>query len=432
MTRSRLLLWFILALTLIGLAVDLPAIPVKLKLGPLQIDTAKPAFPTKLGLDLQGGTHLVFDARMEDIPREQRETAINAARKVIERRVNLYGLTEPLVQSSRAGDRYRIIVELPGVEDTSAAVKIIGQTAQLQFRKFKTEASPSAFPTLENTESVGISGKDVASAKLDFNQKTGEPVVAFSLTPEASERFAKVTEELVGKPLAIFLDAFPLSWPTVNEKIEGSGIISGSFSVEQAKNLALQISAGALPVPIKLVEKRTIGPSLGQESIDRSIRAGGIGLAAVAFFMIAYYGQLGAMAVAALVVYGILSFAAFKIIPITLTLPGLAGFILSIGMAVDANILIFERMREELRAGKPVRLAQELGFGRAWDSIRDANVNTIIVCFILFNPLNWSFLNTSGPVRGFAATLFIGVVTSLFTGIAVTRTLLRVFSRDHD
>ncbi len=444
MFRPRTTFWLIVLLTLGALIVDLPRIPINFSVADQKINTSigggirfellgkkvERRFPTTLGLDLRGGTHLTFDTDISELSGEQRETALKAARNVIERRVNLYGLTEPMVQTSRTGEDYRIIVELPGVEDTNEAVQLIGQTAQLQFRRFKGEASPSAIPTISNTEPVGIDGKDIVSAQLDFDRQTSEPIVAFQLTPEAGRKFGDITQQLVGKPLAIFLDNFPISAPIVNQRIEERGSITGNFTVESARNLALQISAGALPVPIELIEKRTVGPTLGEESIQWSIRAGIVGLSMVAFFMIAYYGWLGFLADIALIIYGLLSFAVFKIIPITLTLSGIAGFILSIGMAVDANILIFERMKEELRKGKSVKIARELGFGRAWDSIRDANINTIIISFILFNPLNWSFLNTSGPVRGFAATLFIGIVTSLFTGVVVTRTLLRVLTGD--
>ena len=197
------------------------------------------------------------------------------------------------------------------------------------------------------------------------------------------------------------------------------------YTVDEAKNLAIQLNAGALPVPIKVVEERTVGATLGQDSVLKSIRAGAVGLSMVILFMAAYYGWLGVIADLALVVYGILTLAIYKLIPVTVTLPGLAGFILSVGMAVDANILIFERMKEEERAGRPWKSAMELGFGRAWDSIKDANVATLLTCFVLLNPFEWSFLPTSGVARGFALTLGIGVLISLFTGIVVTRTFLR-------
>ena len=222
----------------------------------------------------------------------------------------------------------------------------------------------------------------------------------------------------------------PVTNPTVNQVISGgNAVISGSFTQEEAKSLAIQLNSGALPVPIKPIEEKTVGPTLGRESVEKSIKAGFIGLTIVMAFMFLYYGKLGLLADIALFVYGVLSLAIFRLIPITMTLPGVAGFILSIGMAVDANILIFERIKEEQREGKPWKIAMELGFGRAWDSIRDANFTTLLTTFILFNPLNWSFLPQFGMIRGFAATLAIGIFVSLFTGIVVSRNLIRVFIR---
>ncbi|MCA9397416.1 SecD/SecF family protein translocase subunit, partial [candidate division WWE3 bacterium] len=209
-------------------------------------------------------------------------------------------------------------------------------------------------------------------------------------------------------------------------------LVSGGFSIEQAQLLAKQLNAGALPVPVEIIEQETIGATLGQISVEKSITAGLIGLALVIIFMILNYGRLGILASIALAIYGLVTLAVYEIIPVTLTLSGIAGFILSIGMAVDSNILIFERMKEELSAGRQLKQAMELGFGRAWDSIRDANVATLVTVFILFNPFNWNFLVTSGMVRGFALTLGIGIVISLFTGIIVTRTLVRVFYRTGD
>jgi len=215
--------------------------------------------------------------------------------------------------------------------------------------------------------------------------------------------------------------------PTVDEAItSGQAVIRGNFTLETAKQLSTLLNAGALPVPIKIIEQRNVGATLGQESVQKSVRAGMVGLLMVAGFMWAYYGKLGFLADLALIIYGLITLALYKLIPVTLTLPGIAGFILSIGMAVDSNILIFERMKEETRAGCHWKRAMELGFGRAWDSIRDANICTLITCFILFNPFNWNFLNVSGMIRGFALTLGLGIFISLFTGIVVTRTLLRV------
>jgi len=328
-----------------------------------------------------------------------------------------------------------VIVELPGIADVEQALTLIGQTAKLEFREFTKEGQESTesgflFPTLTNTQSVDLSGKDLKKAALSFNSNNGEPEVTIEFTSEGGKKFADITKRLIGKPLAIFLDDTPLTWPTVTVEItDGSAIISGGFTYDQAKRLALQLNAGALPVPVSVVEKRIVGATRGADSIAKSVRAGCIGLGIVALFMILKYGWLGLYADFALVVYGLLTLALYRIIPITLTLPGIAGFILSIGMAVDSNILIFERFKEELRKGKPWQIAMELGFGKAWESIRDANFTTIITSIILFNPGNWDFLPSSGLIRGFAATLFLGVLISLFTGIVVTRTFIRVLYR---
>ena len=282
------------------------------------------------------------------------------------------------------------------------------------------------------TQSVGITGKDLQRATVTFDSTTGAPEVGLQFTTSGATKFADVTTRLVGKPLGIFLDGTPITMPVVKQAItDGTAVINGTFTQADATNLALQLNAGALPVPVTVVSKTTIGATLGQSSVAESIHAGVVGLTIVALFMIAQYGWLGLMADMALIVYGLLTFAIFRAIPITLTLPGIAGFILSIGMAVDSNILIFERFKEEKRSGRPWKVAMELGFGKAWDSIRDANFTTLITCAILYNPGNWDFLPSSGMVRGFAVTLFIGVVASLFTGLVVTRTFIRVLYKEH-
>lgn len=384
---------------------------------------------THLGLDLSGGMHVTLEADMRDIIPSDRSSALESVREVIERRVNLFGVSEPIVQSSRSQDHYRIIVELPGVTDVEKATSLIGQTAKLEFRELI--GTTSAALSFETTKSVDLTGKDLRRAKVDFSQETGEPVVAIEFTPEGTKKFADITTRLVGKHLAIFLDGTPITAPIVQTPItQGSGVISGGFSRDEAKTLALQLNAGALPVPVSVALKKTVGATLGAESVTKSIRAGTVGLIIVALFMIAQYSWLGLLADVALIVYGLLTFAIFRLIPITLTLPGIAGFILSIGMAVDSNILIFERYREEKRKGKPWYIAIEVAFGKAWDSIRDANFTTIITSLILFNPGNWQFLPSSGMVRGFAVTLLIGVLASLFTGIVVTRTLIRVLYKE--
>ncbi len=389
---------------------------------------------THLGLDLSGGTHVVLEANMKDIKPADRISALESSKGVIERRVNFFGVSEPTVQTSQSAGSYRIIVELPGIKNVEEAVSVIGQTAQLELREFTDpkEATEGALviPFLENTKPTGINGKDLARAGVSFSSQTGEPEVAIEFTGEGAKKFGDVTTRLVGLHLPIFLDEYPLTWPTVKVPItDGRAVISGSFTKEQAKVLALQLNAGALPVPVSVVEKRTVGATLGAESVAKSVRAGLIGLVIVAVFMVAKYGWLGFLADCALVLYGLITFAIFRLVPITLTLPGIAGFLLSIGMAVDSNILIFERYKEEVRNGKPGKIAMELAFGKAWHSIRDANVTTLLTCVILYNPGNWNMFPSSGLVRGFAVTLFIGVLVSLFTGIVATRTLIRVFYR---
>lgn len=444
------LFFVIIFLTIFAGLLSLPEeYHLKFSVGPIHIDRIinpptieydkfgiswKKQFKTHLGLDLSGGTHIVLEADMKDIRAEDRVNALESAREVIDRRVNFYGVSEPIVQSSRVNDLYRIIVELPGVSNMDQAVETIGQTAKLEFREFKDEkdATPGAFviPFMENTNPVGITGKELQTASLEFSQQTSEPQVSLEFTPEGGKKFAEVTKKLIGKPLAIFLDSSPLTWPRVNTEIsDGKAVIIGSFTRDQAKTLSLQLRAGSLPVPVSIIEKKTIGATLGQESVAKSIRAGLVGLVIVLVFMILQYGYLGFLADVALIVYGLISFSIFRAIPITLTLPGIAGFILSVGMAVDSNILIFERYKEELRHGRPWHVAMELGFGKAWDSIRDANITTIITCLILYNPGGWAFLPSSGLVRGFALTLLVGVIVSLFTGIVVTRTLIRVLYR---
>ena len=449
MGKSKKLFLAILVLTLLALLIDLPRqIPINLSLGSRNISTSirRPTFELNLGpihwrreldirqgLDLKGGAHLVFEADMGAVKEDAREDAIKGVREIIARRIDLYGVSEPLIQTSIDGDRYRIIAELPGVKNTKEAIDLIGQTAQLDFREEPNEleeASESGGlqPSLLDFQKTDLTGKDLAKAQVEFNQSgTGAPVVALGFTDEGKDKFGELTKRNVGKRLAIYLDEMLLTAPVVQQPITtGDAVISGDFTVNEAKNLAIQLNAGALPVPVNVVEERTVGATLGQDSVVRSLRAGIIGLGLVILFMAAYYGRLGMIADLALIVYGLLTLAMYKLIPITLTLPGLAGFILSVGMAVDANILIFERMKEEERSGKPWRTAMELGFGRAWDSIKDANVATLMTAFVLLNPFEWSFLPTSGLARGFALTLAIGVLTGLFTGIVVTRTFLRV------
>ncbi len=435
--RTRTLFWLIIFISLLTLVIDLPKnLPLKFSWKNFSLDTqiSRPDFDfsfgsfklrkeleLKQGLDLAGGTHLVFKAKMEGVADEDRASALEAARNNIERRVNFFGVSEPLVQTSKVGEEYRLLVELPGVVEIDQAIDLIGQTAQLDFRE--QESTDSAVFI-----STGLTGKDLKRSQIQFDPNTGQPTVGLEFNAEGADLFGQVTTRNVGMIVGIFLDEEPISLPRVDEPItSGEAVIRGDFTLEEAKKLSIQLNAGALPVPIEVIEQRNIGATLGQESVARSVRAGLVGLLIVIGFMMTTYGRLGFLADLGLIVYGLITLALYKLIPVTLTLPGIAGFILSVGMAVDANILIFERIKEEIRWGKKPREAMELGFGRAWDSIRDANVCTLITCFILFNPFNWSFLNVSGMIRGFALTLGLGIFISLFTGIVVTRTLLRTF-----
>lgn len=432
-------LFFILVLFLICLYISLPgSIPIKVNLGKININTTinrpnlqikfwkfdiKKNFDLVLGLDLAGGTHLAFEADTSKLSAENKKDALDSVRNVIEKRVNLFGVSEPLVQTSSYNGKERIIVELPGIKDTKEASALIGKTAQLVFAEVK-EASPSA--TLIPTN---LTGADLSSAKTLFDQNDGKPIVGLTFTKEGGEKFAAITKNNVGKPVAIILDNEVISAPIVQQEIiGGEAQISGNFTLDQAKNLVIQLNAGALPVPVSIVEEKTVGATLGVDSINKSIRAGVVGLLVVLIFMVLTYGRLGLVADLGLIVFGVITLALYKLIPVTLTLPGIAGFLLSVGMAVDSNILIFERFKEERRR-RPVADALEVSFGRAWDSIRDANIATLFTAFILANPLDFSFLHVSGPVRGFAITLALGIAISLFTGIVVSRNLLRVFIR---
>lgn len=409
----------IIILLLVVLWVDLPISP----------------FKTHLGLDLKGGSHLVFEADTTRVKEGDLEDALNSARNVMERRVNFFGVSEPAIQTIKSGDKHRIIVDLPGVTDVAQAVNLVGRTAQLSFREegqlpkdLPIQIATQAPIFFKLNKDTGLTGRDIKKATVTFDDKTGKPQVALDFTTRGTELFAEITKRNVGKSVGIFLDESPLSTPTVQQPIlEGNAVITGTFGEDEAKKLAIAINSGALPIPVKLIEQRNIGPTLGAIEVANSVKAGIVGLIMVMLFMISYYGRLGVIASVTLIIYGLISLAIFRAIPIVLTLSGVAGFILSIGMAVDTNILIFERIKEEKRRGRAHDIAIRLGFGRALDAIKDANFTTLLVAFILFNPLNWDFLPQFGLVRGFALTLAIGVITSLFTGIFITKKLIDIF-----
>lgn len=372
----------------------------------------------KLGLDLSGGVHLVYQADTSGLSEANRAAAVEATRVNIERRVNSLGVSEPIIQTSKMGSDYRLIVELAGITDINQATSLIGQTAQLEFRSTQAATPSSAVDFI----STGLTGRDLTLAQVQFNggKVSGQPVVSIEFSPEGTKKFAEITSKSIGKPLAIFLDNQLVTNPTVETAItDGRAVISGNFTPDEAKKLTIQLNAGALPIPIHIIEQRNIGATLGIESIHKSLVAAAVGLVVIWLFMIVNYGLKGLLADLALIVYILIFLALIKLIPITLTLAGIAGFILSIGMAVDANILIFERMKEELRWGRPLKAAVELGFHRAWTSVRDSNASSLITAGLLF----WF---GTGSVRGFALTLAVGIFVSLFTSITVTRSLLRL------
>lgn len=440
---------FFLIILFFIIRIDLPEnIPIKFKIGTFRIDTTirpakidfsifgiriKKTFKTSLGLDLKGGSHLVYEADIKTIRPADVEDALVAARDIVEKRVNFFGVSEPVVQTVKSGSISRIVVDLPGIQDVADAMSFIGQTAQLDFREEPSASDEAKIATdtpfiLRLTKKTGLTGKHIKKATVQFDQNTSKPIVVLEFNDEGGKLFEAVTARNIGKPIGIFLDQLPLSAPTVQQAISGGeAVITGDFTLDEAKKLSISINGGALPVPITIREMKHIGPTLGQKQIQQSLIAGIVGLCAVIVFMIGYYGVLGLIASVALIIYGLISFALFKAIPVVLTLSGIAGFILSIGMAVDANILIFERIKEEMRRGKKFDPSVRIGFARALSAIKDANITTLLVAFILFNPLNWSFFPQFGMVRGFALTLGIGVLTSLFTGVVITRRLIEMF-----
>jgi SecD/SecF fusion protein len=387
-----------------------------------------------LGLDLKGGSHLVYEADLtKKDPSQTDEQVMAGVTQKIERRANAYGVTEPIIQ--REGTN-RIIVQLPGIKNIDEAVNLIGQVALLEFKETISDASgqPQRNEAGDNiwktATAIGSDGKEKEltgkylkpNSKVTLQKNTNIPEVAFEWNDEGAVLFEQITKRNLQKPLGIFLDNQLISAPTVQAVIKSSGVITGP-ELKEAQDLSIQLNSGSLDVPLTIVQRMDVDATLGADSLKKSLYAGFVGLVLVALFMLIYYRLPGLLAVCALLVYGSVSLAIFKMIPVTLTLPAIAGFIISIGMAVDANILVFERMKEELRAGRTLGAAVEEGFRRAWPSIRDSNISTFITCLILY----W-FGGTFGAfmVQGFAITLFLGVVVSMFSALIVTRTFLRV------
>lgn len=488
--RNKIRLTFvgILILALLAGIVDWPKGP-DLDLYPIKIPYEK-ELKVHLGLDLQGGSHLVYEADLSKVDSENYDSSMAGVRDVIERRVNALGVSEPVVQTVIVGDSRRLIVELAGVQDVNEAIDLIGQTPSLDFREqdesqvpVEPEVQEIEVPAETNTEEgseggnaegdqaeniknnilenikmegegedtkfvtedgqeidyeilrqmiqqqqypgfklTALSGQHLVNAQLQFDQQTNQPMIGLEFNEEGKKLFAEITERNVGKPLAIFLDNALISAPNVNEPIrDGQAVISGQFTLEEAKDLAMRLNAGALPVPINLISQNTVGATLGKISVEKSFLAGLVGLLMVCLFMIIFYRLPGLISVFALLIYALVALALFKLIPVTLTLAGIAGFILSIGMAVDANVLIFERIREELRLGKTLGSAIDSGFQHAWPSIRDSNLSTIITCGVL----GWFGV---GIIRGFAVTLGVGVLLSMFSAIFITKIFLQIIS----
>ncbi len=415
-------------------------------------EAKKNDFAFKLGLDLSGGTHLVYKADTSEIEASNIQASMSSLRDVIERRVNLFGVSEPVVQVEEGGvvggGGHKLIVELPGVTDVNKAIALIGKTPVLEFKLVNEEAvkdlqlqvqaldangKPIKDATVATSKGepftdTGLTGRLLERAELEFDQRTGEPQVSVQFNAEGSELFAKITKENVGRRIAIFLDGTIISSPVVREEILGgkAQISGGNMTTKEAQTIVRDLNYGALPVPIVLEGTQKIGASLGASALHASVQSGIWAFAFIALFLILWYRLPGLLASVSLAVYVVIMLLLFKAIPVVLTSAGLAGFILSVGMAVDANILIFERMKEEFKRGRDIHSGIFEGFARAWFSIRDGNLSSLITAAILF------WLSSTPLVKGFALIFGIGVLVSMFTAITVSRTfLLAVAPKSH-
>jgi len=405
--KNILLLTLIVVLTVVGAFFIYP-----------NGEWANKILPWRLGLDLVGGSYLIYEVNMADVATTDRDSVMNGLRDVIERRVNLFGVSEPRITTSKTGEIFRLNVELAGIKNVKEAIQQIGETPFLQFAEIKFGKEDEE-PRYIFTE---LTGRYIKGAQLGFSQ-VNLPLVNLEFNSEGAVMFENITERNVGEFLAIFLDGEIIEIARVTEVISGGRAqISGMEDIKEARKLVERLNAGALPAPIKLVNQQTISATLGQDSLQKTISAGLWGTLAVLIFMVLYYRKLGIFAVLALLIYIILTLSVFKLFMITMTLAGIAGLILSIGMAVDANILIFERTKEELKQGASWASAVHKGFKRAWTSIRDSNLTTILTTVILF-------YFTTSFIKGFALALLIGVLVSMFTAITVTKNLLKIFSK---
>ncbi len=399
----------------------------------------------QLGLDLSGGTHLVYHADVSMVPQNQISDALLVLREVIEKRVNSLGISEATVTNETTtltGTReYRLVIDLPGVTDVNKALDIIGQTPLLEFKtenpKFDSNTSQQELTitpdmikngTLDLSAALqdpnryvptGLTGQYLDHATLEFNPTTGQPIISIQFNDEGAKKFEELTKNNIGKTVAIFLDGAVISAPIVNESISGGrAVINGTFTPEEARQLVGRLNSGALPVPVTLLSTESIGPTLGADALRAGLHAGLVGLVAIMVLLIAWYRLPGFIASIALLVYTIISMALFKYIPVTLTSAGIAGFIISLGMAVDANILIFERMKEEVRSGKGIQDAIAQGFDRAWTSIRDGNISSMISAVILF-------MFGTTLIKGFAIVFGLGVFVSMLSAITISRIFLK-------
>jgi preprotein translocase subunit SecD len=385
--------------------------------------------PFKLGLDLSGGTELLYKADTSKLAPSAVSDSMDSLRNVIERRVNLFGVSEPVVQVEQgSGGENRLIVDLPGVTNIAQAIALIGETPVLEFKTQRPAAETTAILEAQKNKQelttdpyfadTKLTGSYLEKATINFNTSGIGPAVSLAFNSEGSKLFTEITKANIGKPVAIYLDGSPISTPVVQEEISsGEAQITGNFTVAQAQELVRRLNAGALPVSISLISTQSVGASLGADVLTKDVMAGVYSFIVVALFLILWYRLPGFIAVIALAIYTIITLVLFKLIPVVLTGAGIAGFILSIGMAVDANILIFERIKEELEKGQTIAGAMHEGFARAWPSIRDSNISSLITAGVLF------WMGTS-LVKGFALTFALGVVVSMFTAITITRTFL--------
>lgn len=454
MKKERLFLKLVFILLLSALAFNI-VFPQYLNRGLalLKIGWQFPSLPFKLGLDLQGGSHLVYEADVANLKEEDIAESLQGLRAVIERRVNLFGVSEPVVALQENAKPPRLVVELPGITNVNQAIEMIGKVPYLEFKEQKDEAqtemllskqkelqdllegeykdAPQAAkeakikeyesflidPYFKETE---LTGRYLKSAQVVFDNTSYEPSVSLEFSDEGAKIFETLTQNNIGKPLAIYVDSVLLSSPTVQEAISGGKAqITGQFTLEQAKELARNLNAGALPVKITLIQQTTIGPTLGKVYLDKSLQAGLWGFLLVALFMLLFYRLNGLVAILALCFYGLLMLSLFKLIPVVLTLAGIAGAILSIGMAVDANVLVFERLREERKKEQTITSVVNAAFSRAWPSIRDSSFTTLIVGALMF-AFGDSF------IKGFAFTLGLGVLISMFSALFVSKTIMRL------